>query len=113
LDEAFYPSADDLKIFYRKLTPIRKDYDGEDYGLRRIRSEVIAHIITTDKEIIEDLFKKTEVVKIQYMLKNLDVLLIVLRSLYINGREPKFGIFTEDFETRISDTTKAVLESLQ
>lgn len=113
LDEAYYPTAEDLRIFYRESSPIRKDYDGEDYGLRRIRSEVIAHNITTDKEIIEDLFKEAEIAKIQYMLKNLDVLLVVLRNLYINGQEPKFGIFTEDFETRISDTTKAVLESLK
>jgi hypothetical protein len=120
LDNAYYPSLDDLKIFYRELSPTRRLYDGckydraePDYTLKRIRTEIFAHNISVQLDQIHELYTKADFTNIHYLIVNLYDFLEVMWQLFEEGREPKFGLTKRDLETQILKTTENILNSLR
>jgi AbiU2 len=119
LDKVYYPSSEDLKVFYRELSPIRKLYDGckydkdaPNYILRKIRTKIFAHNISVQLDKIHDLYTKADFTNIHYLIVNLYDFLEVIGQLFKEGKKPKFGLTQVDFKTPTQETVERVLSSL-
>ncbi|MBW2044103.1 MAG: hypothetical protein JRI96_04360 [Deltaproteobacteria bacterium] len=107
---AFEPSGEDLRVFRRQVSRLRKIYNAV-YG--EIRNKVIAHSEFSDSNRVSQLFSKTQVGKIDELLYGLHDVVSVLWELLDNGKRPEFGVQVYDYKDHISKTVGDVLSAFR
>jgi len=86
LDEAYYPTQDDLKAIKREVGTWRTHYENVYRGLRH---RVVAHRDAENADQIDELWSKTNVEALEQLLVNLRHMHQTLYDMYFNGMKPR------------------------
>lgn len=105
--DVFEPQVSDLRVFKKRLSSHRVNYDAI---YADIRSLVFAHNILISKQDVGVLFDKALTGEINSMLYNLKDILDTLRDLVQNGRRPEFGVRTYEYQNSIKQRVRKTLD---
>jgi hypothetical protein len=85
LDEAYYPTRDDLKAIKKQVATWRAHYEGH---YKELRNKVVAHRDAGDADQVAELWSKTSIDSLERLLVNLRHLHQTLLALDTNGMRP-------------------------
>ena len=77
-----------------------------------IRNQIVAHNITTDRQSVHELVERTTITEIQDILHFLYDILGNLWHLLWNGHRPVLGTFSREYEDRVKEEVRRVLNDL-